>query len=86
MGLARDRTPWMGVSYRNWLTIRPSRKPVISAKDRSRYAEGAGAPDCAAVCPGGVAAAEAAVGLGIVISMFRNRETVAVDEIDLLKW
>jgi NADH-quinone oxidoreductase subunit K len=33
-----------------------------------------------------VAAAEAAVGLGIVISMFRNRETVAVDEIDLLKW
>ena len=33
-----------------------------------------------------VAAAEAAVGLGIVISMFRNRETVSVDEIDLLKW
>jgi NADH-quinone oxidoreductase subunit K len=33
-----------------------------------------------------VAAAEAAVGLGIVISLFRNRETVAVDEIDLLKW
>ena len=33
-----------------------------------------------------VAAAEAAVGLGIVISMFRNRETVAIDEIDLLKW
>ena len=33
-----------------------------------------------------VAAAEAAVGLGIVISLFRNRETVSVDEIDLLKW
>ena len=33
-----------------------------------------------------VAAAEAAVGLGIVIAMFRNRETVSVDEIDLLKW
>jgi NADH-quinone oxidoreductase subunit K len=33
-----------------------------------------------------VAAAEAAVGLGIVIAMFRNRETVAIDEIDLLKW
>ena len=33
-----------------------------------------------------VAAAEAAVGLGIVISLFRNRETVAIDEIDLLKW
>jgi NADH-quinone oxidoreductase subunit K len=33
-----------------------------------------------------VAAAEAAVGLGIVISLFRNRETVQIDEIDLLKW
>jgi NADH-quinone oxidoreductase subunit K len=33
-----------------------------------------------------VAAAEAAVGLGIVIAMFRNKETVAIDEIDLLKW
>ena len=32
-----------------------------------------------------VAAAEAAVGLGIIISLFRNRETVNVDEIDLLK-
>jgi len=33
-----------------------------------------------------VAAAEAAVGLGIVISLFRNRETVQIDEINLLKW
>ncbi|HQR38429.1 MAG TPA: NADH-quinone oxidoreductase subunit NuoK [Blastocatellia bacterium] len=33
-----------------------------------------------------VAAAEAAIGLGIVVSVFRNRETVAIDEIDLLKW
>jgi len=32
-----------------------------------------------------VAAAEAAIGLGIVIALFRNRETVHVDEIDLLK-
>lgn len=32
-----------------------------------------------------VAAAEAAVGLGIVISLFRNKETMNVDEIDLLK-
>ena len=32
-----------------------------------------------------VAAAEAAVGLGIVISLFRNKETVNVDQIDLLK-
>ena len=33
-----------------------------------------------------IAAAEAAVDLGIVISLFRNKETVNVDEIDLLKW
>lgn len=33
-----------------------------------------------------VAVAEAAVGLGILIALFRNRETVQADEIDLLKW
>ena len=33
-----------------------------------------------------VAVAEAAVGLGILIALFRNKETVLVDEIDLLKW
>jgi len=33
-----------------------------------------------------VAVAEAAVGLGILIAMFRNKETVLADEIDLLKW
>ena len=33
-----------------------------------------------------VAVAEAAVGLGILIAMFRNKETVQADEIDLLKW
>ena len=32
------------------------------------------------------AAAEAAIGLGIVIALFRNRETVNADEMDLLKW
>jgi len=32
------------------------------------------------------AVAEAAVGLGILIALFRNRETVLADEIDLLKW
>jgi NADH-quinone oxidoreductase subunit K len=31
------------------------------------------------------AAAEAAVGLGIIIAFFRNRETVQADEMDLLK-
>jgi NADH-quinone oxidoreductase subunit K len=33
-----------------------------------------------------VAAAEAAVGLAIIISIFRNRETVHADELTLLKW
>ncbi|HZJ43182.1 MAG TPA: NADH-quinone oxidoreductase subunit NuoK [Pyrinomonadaceae bacterium] len=33
-----------------------------------------------------VAAAEAAIGLGIVIALYRNKETIWIDEIDLLKW
>lgn len=33
-----------------------------------------------------VAAAEAAVGLAIVIALFRRRVTVNVDELNLLKW
>jgi len=33
-----------------------------------------------------VAAAEAAVGLAIIISIFRNRETVNADDLTLLKW
>jgi len=33
-----------------------------------------------------VAAAEAAVGLAIVIALFRNRQTVNINEINLLKW
>ena len=33
-----------------------------------------------------VAAAEVAVGLAIIIAFYRNRETVDVDDLDLLKW
>ena len=33
-----------------------------------------------------VAAAEVAVGLAIVVTLYRSRGTVDVDEIDLLKW
>ncbi len=33
-----------------------------------------------------VAAAEAAVGLALVIALFRGRDTLNVDEIHLLKW
>ena len=32
------------------------------------------------------AAAEAAIGLGILIALFRNKETVNADEVDILKW
>lgn len=33
-----------------------------------------------------VAAAEAAVGLALIISIYRRRTTIAVDEINMLKW
>lgn len=33
-----------------------------------------------------VAAAEAAVGLAIIIAIFRNRLTVNIDEINIFKW
>ncbi len=33
-----------------------------------------------------IAAAEVAVGLAIVIALFRNRDTVNVDEMNLMKW
>jgi NADH-quinone oxidoreductase subunit K len=33
-----------------------------------------------------VAAAEVAVGLALFISIYRQRSTIAVDEIDLMKW
>ena len=33
-----------------------------------------------------VAAAEVAVGLGIVLSMFRNRDSVDLEDVSLLKW
>ncbi len=33
-----------------------------------------------------VAAAEVAVGLGIVIALFRNRDSVNVEDVSLLRW
>jgi len=33
-----------------------------------------------------VAAAEVGIGLAIVLLIFRNRETINVDEVNLLKW
>lgn len=33
-----------------------------------------------------VAAGEAAVGLAIVIALFRNKQTVNIDEVNILRW
>ena len=33
-----------------------------------------------------VAAAEAAVGLGIILALFRNKETVNIDEMNVMRW
>ena len=33
-----------------------------------------------------VAAAEAAVGLGIILAFFRNKDTLNVDEMNTMKW
>ncbi len=33
-----------------------------------------------------VAAAEAAVGLGIILAFFRNKETVNIDEMNVMRW
>jgi NADH-quinone oxidoreductase subunit K len=33
-----------------------------------------------------VAAAEAAVGLGILLAFYRNKETLNIDEINIMKW
>ena len=33
-----------------------------------------------------VAAAEASVGLAIILALFRNKQTVNIDEINIMKW
>ncbi len=33
-----------------------------------------------------VAASEAAVGLALIISIYRRRHTIAVEEVDMMKW
>jgi NADH-quinone oxidoreductase subunit K len=33
-----------------------------------------------------IAAADAAVGLGIILALYRNTETVNIDEMNLLRW
>ena len=38
------------------------------------------------IVPTAVAAAEVAVGLALALVVYRNRQTVSLDQINLLKW
>ena len=84
------------LTRRNIIVIFMSIELILNAANLnfiafSRYLMEAGSPNALAgqiftVFVIVVAAAEAAIGLGIVIALYRNKETIWVDEIDLLKW
>ena len=88
------------LTRRNIIVIFMSIELILNAANLnfiafSRYLHEMGSADAAANAAAGqiftvfvivVAAAEAAIGLGIVIALYRNKETIWVDEIDLLKW
>jgi NADH-quinone oxidoreductase subunit K len=84
------------LTRRNIIVIFMSIELILNAANLnfiafSRYLQEAGSPNALAcqifaVFVIVVAAAEAAIGLGIVIALYRNKETIWVDEIDLLKW
>jgi len=84
------------LTRRNIIVIFMSIELILNAANlnfiaMSRYLQAAGnanalAGQIFAVFVIVVAAAEAAIGLGIVIALYRNKETIWVDEIDLLKW
>jgi NADH:ubiquinone oxidoreductase subunit K len=84
------------LTRRNIIVIFMSIELILNAANLnfiafSRYLYGIGNPNALAgqiftVFIIVVAAAEAAIGLGIVIALYRNKETIWVDEIDLLKW
>src|SRR5436305_5682377 len=84
------------LSRRNIIVIFMSIELILNAAELnfiafSRYLRDIGSPNAVSaqvftVFIIVVAAAEAAIGLGIVIALYRNKETIWVDEIDLLKW
>lgn len=87
------------LTRRNIIVIFMSIELILNAANLnfiafSRYLQEAGGPGSANAVAGQVftvfiivvAAAEAAIGLGLVIALYRNRETIFVDKIDLLKW
>jgi NADH:ubiquinone oxidoreductase subunit K len=84
------------LTRRNIIVIFMSIELILNAANlnfiaMSRYLEATGSMNAVAgqifaVFVIVVAAAEAAIGLGIVIALYRNKETIWVDEIDILKW
>jgi NADH:ubiquinone oxidoreductase subunit K len=84
------------LTRRNIIVIFMSIELILNAANLnfiafSRYLQDSGNPNAVAgqvftVFIIVVAAAEAAIGLGIVIALYRNKETIFVDKIDLLKW
>ncbi len=84
------------LTRRNIIVIFMSIELILNAANlnfiaMSRYLEATGSSNAGAgqiftVFVIVVAAAEAAIGLGIVIALYRNKETIWIDEIDLLKW
>lgn len=84
------------LTRRNVIVILMSIELILNAANInfivfSRFLKVSGGPDAVAgqvfaVFVIVVAAAEAAIGLGILIALYRNKQTVLVDKIDLLKW
>lgn len=84
------------LTRRNIIVIFMSIELILNAANlnfiaMSRYLQDTGSVNAAAgqvftVFVIVVAAAEAAIGLGIVIALYRNKETILIDEIDILKW
>jgi NADH:ubiquinone oxidoreductase subunit K len=84
------------LTRRNIIVIFMSIELILNAANLNfiafaRYLQDTGSPNAIAgqiftVFVIVVAAAEAAIGLGIVIALYRNKETILLDQIDLLKW
>jgi NADH-quinone oxidoreductase subunit K len=55
---------------------------LVAFSDQYRHAVG----QVFAVFVIAVAAAEAAVGLGIILAFYRNKETINIDEMKLMRW
>jgi len=78
------------LTRRNAIVVLMSLEIVFNAANLNFIAFAWALPDVAGqvlalfvIC---VAAAEAAIGLAILITVYRNRSHINVDEIDLMKW